>query len=358
MNSNCRDIDIGLFPIDYSDARRRWRAAALPVAATLGQYSCQGFGPNGESLFSDWAWIGPTDAASVLILLAATHGVEGFVGSAVQLDFLNNFGQQTPVDDTATLLIHGLTPWGYAWSRRCDADGVDLNRNCIDFTNAPNNPHYDQLRSALFESDSTIRRRLFDDFAARHGRVAFEQAISGGQYRDPAGPFFGGFAPAHGRKVCEQLIAEHRLKSRRLAVIDLHSGLGPYGYGEIICDHPPDSPGAAVARQWYGDAVTLPLAGTSHSVPKLGLLDYLWHAIMNDDSCFVTLEFGSYPTEQLFEVLLQDHQLWAQTGNEAVRQQHSDSMRKHFCPVDPAWRELVLFRARQVVAQARQGLNR
>lgn len=357
MNSICRDLDIGLFPTDYSDARRRWLDAAAPVADRLGDYPCPGFAPNGDALYSDWAWIGADDAASVLVLIAATHGVEGFVGSAVQLDLLCGLAQQRPADDTAILLIHGLTPWGYAWSRRCDADAVDLNRNYIDFKHQPENPDYDLLRSALFETDSQQRRRLFDDFERLHGRIALEKGLSGGQYRDPCGPFFGGFAPAHGRKVCEDLIAQHRLASRRLAVIDLHSGLGPYGYGEIICDHSPESPGAATAQRWYGDAVTLPLAGTSHSVPKLGLLDYLWHAIMNDDSCFVTLEFGSYPTDQLFEVLLKDHQLWAQPGTEALRQQHAEVMRQHFCPDDPAWRQLVLFRARQVIAQAWQGIR-
>lgn len=357
MNSICRDLDIGLFPTDYSDARRRWLNTATPVATKLGHYSCAGSGPNGQALFSDWAWVGPEDAASILVLIAATHGVEGFVGSAVQLDCLTQLASQKPADDTAFLLIHGLTPWGYAWSRRCDADGVDLNRNYIDFNHQPENPDYDLLRPALFETDNQQRRRLFDDFERLNGRIALEKGLSGGQYRDPSGPFFGGFAPAHGRKVCEDLIVQHQLASRRLAVIDLHSGLGPYGYGEVICDHAPDSAGAMTAHQWYGDAMTLPLAGTSHSVPKLGLLDYLWHAIIGDDSCFVTLEFGSYPTDQLFEVLLKDHQLWAQPGTEAQRQQHAGVMRQHFCPADPTWRELVLFRSRQVIAQASQGLR-
>lgn len=358
MNSICRDIDIGLFPADYAAARQHWLAAATLAADALGHYRCEGHGPAGEELFSDWAWIGPADAGSVLVLLGATHGVEGFVGSAVQQDLLANLADTRPGGDTALLLIHGLTPWGFAWSRRCDEDGVDLNRNCIDFKAVPDNPDYDRLRPALFETDAEIRRRLFRQYVGQYGRIALEQGVSGGQYRDPSGPFFGGCAPAHGRKVCEDLIARHSLNSRRLAVIDLHSGLGPYGYGEIICDHAPGSPGAATASRWFGDAVTLPQAGSGHSVPKLGLLDYLWHAVMDDDSCFVTLEFGSYSTDQLFELLLADHRLWAESFNQEQRRQQAAAMRQHFCPADPAWRELVLFRARQVIGQALQGLTR
>src|SRR5690606_18679759 len=99
---------------------------------------------------------------------------------------------------------------------------------------------------------------------------------------------------------------------RQLAVIDLHTGLGPYGHGEIICDHPAASVGTATAQRWYGEAVTLPELGTSFSAPKLGLMDYGWHAIMGDKSCFVTLEFGTGSTERLFRVLLDDHALHAQ----------------------------------------------
>jgi len=149
----------------------------------------------------------------------------------------------------------------------------------------------------------------------------------------------------------------YTLHERDLAVIDVHTGLGSYGYGEIICDHEPDSAGAEVASRWYGGSVTLPALGTSSSVPKTGLLDYAWHAVMNRRSCYITLEFGSFSTDQLFEVLLRDHQLWAQPDDGQARSAHSLRMRQHFCPDDPAWQEMVLFRARQVVTQALRGVS-
>lgn len=349
--------DTGLFSADYAEARQRWLTALSSIDASLRSFPCAGSGPNGEVLATDAVWIGAHDAQSVVVLLAGTHGVEGFVGSAVQLDVLQALIGKRLAETTALLLVHSLTPWGFAWLRRCGGDGVDLNRNAVDFSAPlPINPHYDALRPELFDTDATRRRQAFAEFERQFGRVAFEQAVSGGQYSDPAGPFYGGRAATHGRSVCEDLIERFSLRQRRLAIIDLHSGLGPYGYGEIICDHAPDSAGAVTARRWYGNAVTLPLAGTSSSVPKLGLLDYLWHEAMGGDSCYVTLEFGSYSTEQLFAVLLTDHQLWAQSGNEAARAAHSLAMREHFCPADPAWRVAVLARARQVIDQALTGV--
>jgi hypothetical protein len=59
----------------------------------------------------------------------------------------------------------------------------------------------------------------------------------------------------------------------------------------------------------------------------------------------------------LFEVLLRDHQLWAQSGNDLERREHSQLMLQHFCPNDKAWKEMVLFRGRQVISQALRGLS-
>jgi hypothetical protein len=267
-------------------------------------------------------------------------------------------GQLVLPANTALLMVHALTPWGYAWLRRCDADGVDLNRNVVDFSAPlPENSGYEALKPAFLATDTVQRQRAFAEFEQVQGREALEKAISGGQYTDPKGPFFGGSAPAHGRLVVEDLIRKYSLQQRDLAVIDLHTGLGSFGYGEIICDHQPESPATQVAHDWYGDSVTLPWLGTSSSVPKLGLLDYAWHAIMNERSCYITLEFGTYRTDQLFEVLLRDHQLWAQAGNDSARQAHSQLMRQHFCPQDTAWQEMVLFRGRQVISQALRGLS-
>ncbi|MFZ2403594.1 MAG: DUF2817 domain-containing protein [Methylobacter sp.] len=355
-------IDTAVFPGSYAAGRKRWLAQLnqLPCHTRCQPYPCTGIGPENEPLVTDTVWIGPEDAAKVLVLLGGTHGIEGFAGSAIQIDHLGLIAEGLLVipADTAVLMVHALTPWGYAWQRRCDADGVDLNRNIVDFSRPPpENKDYDLLKEAFYLADAEQRKIALAEFEQRHGRVALEKAVSAGQYNDPSGPFYGGKAPAHGRLVCEDLMRQYALHQRDLAVIDLHTGLGSYGYGEIICDHQPDSAGTRAARHLYGDSVALPFLGTSTSVPKTGLLDYAWHAIMNERSCYITLEFGTFSTDQLFETLLRDHQLWAQPDNEQARLEHSKIMRRHFCPNDQAWQEMVLFRARQVISQGLQGVS-
>ena len=170
-----------------------------------------------------------------------------------------------------------------------------------------------------------------------------------------------GVSPAHAaRCLLEDLIDDHGLGERQLAVIDIHTGLGPFGYGEIICDHPPASPGMRIARTWFGDAVTSPDEGTSTSVPKHGLLDYLWHGVMGADSCFVTLEFGTYSTDRMFDALRRDHALhagkqplWQSEQTQSIKQ----AMRRQFHPDTPAWNAMVLFQGRQAIDQALTGLN-
>ncbi len=354
-------IDPGVFPDSYASARQQVLAQLnLLTQAQHYHYPCPGNAPDGQALCTDSIWLGAENAHKVLVVLSGTHGVEGFVGSAIQIDHLGLIatGHLTLPADTAILFIHALTPWGYAWLRRCDANGVDLNRNGIDFSlPLPENCGYESLKNALLSSDKAQRLAAFSEFELKHDRPALEIAISGGQYTDQTGPFYGGILPAHGRLVTETVMRNYALHERDLAVIDLHSGLGSYGYGEIICDHQPSSTGTQVAHAWYGGSVTLPALGTSTSVPKTGLMDYLWHDIMTAHSCFVTLEFGTYPTNQLFDVLLQDHQLWAREDNDSARLEHSKNMHQHFCPNDDAWKVMVLFRARQVIAQALRGLS-
>ncbi|WP_275575310.1 DUF2817 domain-containing protein [Methylocucumis oryzae] len=196
--------DIRFFSDSYLTGRTRWLELLNQLACPTRYqpYQAPGFGPSNEALITDTAWLGADEAERVLVIISGTHGVEGFAGNAVQLNWLTRLasGAITLPKTTAVLIVHALTPWGYAWRRRCDHDGVDLNRNKVDFNQPlPQNPGYEELRSALYHASHEQRQQLFNDYEQQQGRATFEHAISAGQYTDALGPFYGGLAPSHGR---------------------------------------------------------------------------------------------------------------------------------------------------------------
>ncbi|MDH5471313.1 MAG: M14 family metallopeptidase [Gammaproteobacteria bacterium] len=350
---------LALFPDDYNSARESFNSLSksCPMVKDILSFPLQSQG-NDLSLSTEIIWIGQRSAPNVLVLISATHGVEGFVGAAVQADLITRIQQGYLIpENTAILLVFALNPYGFAHCRRCDEKGIDLNRNFIDFNKLlPENKGYELLRQAIYLDDSHQRQKVFQAFQLEHGQTAFEIAISGGQYTDPQGPFYGGSTLSHGRTIIEKIIGTYQLDQRHLAVIDVHSGLGSYGHGEVISDHPVDSSGHKIANRWYGASVTSPAEGDSSSVEKIGLLDYCWHPLMTQRGCFVTLEFGSYRTQALFDVILNDHRCW-KAGNQQDIIESAKAMKEHFCPADSYWRELVLIKARQVIQQAVDGLH-
>lgn len=350
----------------YAEAQQKFRqlTRGQPNHSFYREFTYAETGPQAEPLVTAVSWQGDPDAACVLVLQSATHGVEGFTGSAIQLDSLQTLTPETLPAGVAVLYIHAINPYGFAWLRRVNEDGVDLNRNFVDFSQPlPHNTGYDQLADSLLPlslSDWGHATQKLDAYREALGQQALELAISGGQYQYADGLFYGGIRPSQSRLNLEQIIADFELPKRQsVAVLDIHSGLGPFGYGEAICDHPPGSMGVQRARQWYGDSVTEPALGSSSSVPKQGLIDYLWHRLLAERVCFVTLEFGTYTIEQMFEVLRKDHFLhrrpvdWSASETQQVKQ----DIRRIFYPGSADWQEMVLMRGRQCVRQALQGLS-
>jgi hypothetical protein len=356
----------GKFPQDYFAARQAF-LNALQQQTCACQHEAVLYpacGRQGEALYTDIAWLGAADADNVLVLISATHGVEGFAGSAIQTDVLGQLAHTRLPDNLAVVMIYALNPWGFAWERRVNENGVDLNRNSVDFSQPlPATPDYDLLADALVPQDSdweTAQGKLLAYMAGwSQGRI--RRGIAGGQYTHPHGLFYGGDKPAFSRQLVERKLAEWQLDQRQVVVLDLHTALGSFGHGELICDHPADSLASRKAQAWFGGLVSVPESGNSCSVPLVGLMDYLWHAAMREDGLFLTLEYGTYPFEALLDALRHEHWLYQQTRQpdfiDPVAQAIRSRMREVFNPASAVWQECVLLRARQVVRIAWQCLQ-
>lgn len=106
--------------------------------------------------------------------------------------------------------------------------------------------------------------------------------------------------------------------------------------------------------------MTLLTLGTSSSSVKSGLSDMGWHRLLGDRLAFIALEFGTFDMASLLSALRADHILHAQGPIDWTAPQTRKvkaELKRFFFPDTQDWREMVLFRARQVIGQALRGLG-
>ncbi|WP_372765028.1 DUF2817 domain-containing protein [Litorivivens sp.] len=358
MHALLPPLDLSVFANDYRAARNNFlaRSEKLRSLALFDavHHRHPEHGPDGSPLHADWLLLSKSPQPEhLLVLISGTHGVEGFVGSAVQCDLLGEMPQLLEDERLGVLLIHALNPWGFAWLRRCDHEGIDLNRNFIDFkAGLPNNGAYATMHRLLSPTEDSDKG--FDAHTL--------EGITRGQYQYPNGLYFGGHGPSWSRQWLESRKQSTLLqKVKSIAAIDLHSGLGPFGYGEVISDHPKVSPGFEIAREWYGANTMSSALGESVSAPKTGLIDYFWHKLIGPRGCFVTLEFGTYPADDMLTALIREQRYTrrcavADIGRDPDAPEVA-ALRDFFYPEDDNWRQSVLLRARQVVSLALAGMH-
>jgi len=360
-------LNLESFSPDYSRGRQRMLEVCSSIPEDLVQdrqaHTHPLSGPTGEPLACDVTLIGQSPRPrNLLVLVSGTHGVEGFAGSAIQVDCLPLLVET--VSEHASLgvaVIHAFNPWGFAWLRRSDHEGIDLNRNFVDFSNPlPDNKEYEVLHPrimALAPGGLDNAKPPWQET----GVEAFAEVFTRGQYRHADGCFYGGRAPSWSRKMLQQVTTDEMFAGAdRVAVVDLHTGLGPYGYGELINDHEPGTAGDEWVRRWYGANAKSVLGGESVSTMKEGLLDFFWHSLIGDRGCFVTLEFGTYSMDRLIHSLIAEQQYHNSIQREGkardLASPYVQELKKFFYPEEPSWQQQVLFRGRQVVSLACKGM--
>jgi hypothetical protein len=347
---------------DYTEARGWFLDAAHAADVRVVAHDHPLAGPLGEALATDVAVVGAPDAPCRLLVISGTHGVEGFAGSMCQRAWLED-GGLVP-DGLAVVLVHAINPYGFAWIRRVNEDNVDLNRNCIDFGGPlPDNPGYDQLAAALVppswdEATQETTAGTLLEFAAEHGFDALQDAVSKGQYRHETGVFYGGSRPVWSQRTLEAIARETLGGAERTGIIDLHTGLGPFGVGELIASHP-DAAGRGRLSEWYGvDGYTLPSEGTSVSADVSGdVLDGLDQWVRSEEITGVAIEWGTVDIVEVSNALRGDAWLHAHAdprGPEAGPVKAA--LRAAFAPDDPQWAEMVWDRFVEVANEATAGL--
>lgn len=327
----------------YDQARSRFVAGANAAGATVTTHTHHLTGPDGGELAIDVADLGPADAPDAVLVVSGTHGVEGFAGSALQSQWLSDATADRP-DGTRLVMVHALNPFGFAWVQRVNEDNVDLNRNFIDWNQPlPANPDYDVLIADLVPDtwDEQTQQRTTASLLEHMRRLGAAQAksvISRGQYSQPHGIFYGGSGPTWSNRWMRTWLPAELARCRRLVVIDLHTGLGPWGHGEFIVHLSSTDPAHQRAAALWGE-VRSPTDGTSVSTLLTGdWLDALDGMLAGTEITSTALEFGTVDPATVVQALRADAWLHAHgdpTGPDAPG--IKAEVQAAFADDDPSW---------------------
>lgn len=319
----------------------------------------------GQDRGTDVFRYGVPKARAVLIVTSGLHGIEGFAGSAIQLHAVKKNLLSPLPKDMAVVYVHALNPYGFANLRRVNEDNVDLNRNFIDWSknSPPDHPLAADLHQILVPEQWESAMPGFHDFSRKHGVATLTDALTQGQYNFADGLFYGGQEPSWTNLKWRDILAKQTEGANFIAHVDIHTGLGLSGYGEIIIADSAFSTEGQRAKEWWGKSVRSLADGTSVSASVSGAIEQSFNAAVHNahgkEIISATLEFGTQPPLDVLEALAYDNWVNAKYGSdEVLRKKASDLMRNAFAPDDQTWREKVIARGSEVLVQAKAGLQR
>jgi hypothetical protein len=352
------------FSSNYDVARQRFREAAACLGWSLESHAISVRGPNEEELTTDIACSPDADPSRVLVISSGLHGIEGFLGSAVQLKLLQRWSE-TSNPPLKCVFVHALNPFGFAWLRRCDEFNIDLNRNfLLDDESYEGTPTgYRQLNDLLNPQQPPSRWGFFTLRAlgavARHGMPVLRQAIAAGQYDFPKGLFYGGVEPAPTHHWLKKNLQRLLEGSRQTVHLDFHTGLGRRGDCRLLIDYQLDAEQVAQLNQWFGSSSFDARGSRQISYEtRGGLGSWCVAQFPNIHYLFAYAEFGTYHPIKTLAALRAENQAyhWGRPADRSTIRA-KQRLKEIFCPSSAAWRERVLRRSIELVDNAVRGLT-
>jgi predicted deacylase len=301
-----------------------------------------------------------------VVLSSGVHGVEGFMGSAIQLAWLDQFDVKNASGGPRFVLIHAINPYGFVNLRRCNEDNVDLNRNfqADDVNYSGSSPLYGQFNGLLNPSHPAGR---FDTFrlsaiwnVLRYGLPAIKDAVAGGQYDYPSGLFFGGHSAGQSTQIVQANIADWIGDAQQIVHIDFHSGLGKFADYRLLLVQPASDPECDWYRAVFDADRIEPLRAANGSayVAAGAMGTWLRSRFADRQYHFLTAEFGTYGPLRVLAALRRENQVHHYNDRkDRIYESAKRELLECFCPLSQRWREQVLETGRELIAQASHELT-
>jgi hypothetical protein len=357
--------DASAFSPDYTASRARFRGSALAAGARIVELPVDRQGPDGEWLTIDAALVGPETADRVLVVSSGLHGVEGYLGAAVQAAFLEDvLPKQALPAGVRLVLLHALNPYGFAWTRRVNEDNVDLNRNFLLLDEA-----WRGAPARYAEFDGLLNPKgppsTLDPFllrvawhVARSGLPALREAVAGGQYEFPHGLFFGGSGPTHTYRLLDAHLPVWVAGASRVVHVDFHTGLGKWTTYKLLVDHARGSEGGRALADAFGPDVVEPWQADGVSYAIRGGLGTWCKRRIGGHYDVLCAEFGTASNIAVISALRAENQAHLHgSADEPSWKRAKDQLREVFAPSSREWRDAVVGKGLGILDRALTALS-
>lgn len=307
-------------------------------------------------------WPAKNKTDKLLVLFSGTHGIEAFVGSAVQRWLVDQPYVQSR-ESVNILMVHGLNVYGFKNKRRVNEDNIDLNRNFItnrstfksddssyknlyDYLNPESSATYGFISNIKFMWTAVIKM-------VRYGLENLRNSVLCGQYTYPQGLYFGGNMVAKQWDLINQLIDKYVSGHAKMFVIDLHTGYGARGKLHLLTnDNKEDNPLAQIFTEegeidFGSDKKFYSIQGE--------MLSFFIHETnykLKDKapaSVGITFEYGTLDSqettgsiESLRRMVYENQNFWYPAKNSNDAEKIKNDFVEMFNPSDREWRKKIL----------------
>jgi Protein of unknown function (DUF2817) len=348
-------------------------------------------GPGGEKLAIEVACLGSADPGRIVIVSSGLHGIEGFLGSAIQLAWLEmRVAQHSLASDSAFILIHAINPFGFAWRRRSNERNVDLNRNFLDdrsfltcdpayaesrriydgldtFLNpaslpSPCEPYTAKAINVILQAGLSARARMSPHakpsyFQVREifalGLAELQKSLPVGQYEHDKGLFYGGRRSEQSTRVLQRQLPVWTANARMILHVDFHTGLGVSGgYKLLVVDEPGSDRYEWLKAQFGSDDVE-PSEGRTAYRSRGSMAEYFANRLADRNYHCLTAEFGTYHPLYVLGALRAENRahFYGNPGQPAY-ERAKQRLLEAFCPAAPHWRELAVANGLKIIKRA------
>ncbi len=357
------------FRASLNVVRERWSGAQLFTQPILNEHS-----KTEDDLSIDWIYAPALQRSQKLLgFTAGEHGMEGYVGAAMQNLFIDEMLPHLDAHNTALLFVHCINPWGMKYKRRTNSLNVDINRNFISDENffaakaAAYNPEYAYISafvnpSGVIHSPWHLSVKKFAFFFQilwaylTIGQAAVRSAPILGQYRFPQGIYYGGNTIQLETQTLINLFHQYFRLYDRIVHLDMHTGYGPRYQMSIVNSYLEKRSSQEMSNTFKYPSVVKTTPAEFYSIQG-DMIDYIYTFAQNElpqQSVYATsFEFGTLGDSlaarffSLQRMITENQLYWFGTSDANVRARIETDFQELYFPQDQLWQRKAIHDARQ-----------